>query len=168
MYSIGHTGYTQHTLQTCGNDSSEANIYDLGNANLTSVEPGSMPSLALSLAPLASWISLIFVPPFPMTEPMREFGIMNLIVTARLPGTEGLSKGSSLILRTIRPKALNDSVRTEMLRPVTAPHLGDCIQRPANVQNPLWVSRNALRDHNSGPALLSDLVYMRASLANNN
>lgn len=64
-----------------------------------------MPSLALSRAPLASWISLILVPPLPMTEPIRELGIMNLIVTARLPGTEGLSKGSSLILRTINPNA---------------------------------------------------------------
>lgn len=36
---------------------------------------------------------------------MRELGIMNLMVTARLPGTEGTSNGSSLILRTMRPKA---------------------------------------------------------------
>lgn len=42
-----------------------------------------------------------------MTEPIRELGIINLIVTARLPGTDALSKGSSLILRTMRPKALN-------------------------------------------------------------
>jgi len=40
-----------------------------------------------------------------MTEPMRELGIMNLIVTARLPGTEGTSKGSSLMRRTMSPKA---------------------------------------------------------------
>ena len=71
----------------------------------TSVEPGNMPSLAFNRAPLASWISLIFEPPLPITEPMREFGIINLIVTARLPGTDGLSKGSSLIRRTMRPNA---------------------------------------------------------------
>lgn len=71
----------------------------------TSVEPGSIPSLALRRAPLASCISLILVPPFPITEPIRELGIMNLMVTARLPGTEGLSKGSSLIRRTMSPKA---------------------------------------------------------------
>jgi len=40
-----------------------------------------------------------------MTEPMRELGIMNLIVTARLPGTDGTSKGSSFIRRTMSPKA---------------------------------------------------------------
>ena len=40
-----------------------------------------------------------------MTEPILEFGIMNLMVTALLPGTDGTSNGSSLILRTIRPKA---------------------------------------------------------------
>ena len=64
-----------------------------------------MPSLAFRRAPLASWISLIFVPPLPMTEPIRELGIMNLIVTALLPGTDGLSNGSSLIRRTMRPNA---------------------------------------------------------------
>jgi hypothetical protein len=42
-----------------------------------------------------------------MTEPMRELGIMNLMVTARLPGTDGTSKGSSLMRRTISPKALS-------------------------------------------------------------
>jgi len=40
-----------------------------------------------------------------MTEPMRELGIINLIVTARLPGTDGTSKGSSLMRRTMSPKA---------------------------------------------------------------
>lgn len=45
---------------------------------LTSVEPGSICSLACSLAPEASWISLIFDPAFPMTEPMRELGMMKL------------------------------------------------------------------------------------------
>lgn len=83
-----------------------------------------MASLACSLAPLASWISLILLPALPMTEPMRELGMMKLssttefqftsklsecstdrMVTAREPGTEGTSNGSSLILRTTRPKA---------------------------------------------------------------
>jgi len=32
--------------------------------------------------------------------------MMNLMVTARLPGTEAMSNGSSLILRTMRPNAL--------------------------------------------------------------
>ena len=72
---------------------------------LTSVEPGSIPSLALRRAPLASCISLIFDPPLPMTEPILELGIINLMVTALLPGTDALSKGSSLILRTMRPNA---------------------------------------------------------------
>jgi hypothetical protein len=40
-----------------------------------------------------------------MIEPMRELGIMNLMVTARLPGTEALSNGSSFILRTMSPNA---------------------------------------------------------------
>jgi len=66
-----------------------------------------MPSLAFNLAPLASWISLILDPDLPITEPIRELGIMNLIVTALLPGTEGTSKGSSLILRTMSPKAFS-------------------------------------------------------------
>ena len=76
-----------------------------------------MPSLALSRAPLASWISLILVPPLPMTEPMREFGIMNLIVTARLPGTDALSNGSSLILRTIKPKAYDTRREISAMKP---------------------------------------------------
>jgi hypothetical protein len=79
-------------------------------AVLTSVEPGNIPSLAVSRAPLASWISLIFEPPLPMTEPIREFGIMNLIVTAREPGTEGTSNGSSLILLTINPNAYTPKI----------------------------------------------------------
>ena len=33
---------------------------------LTSVDPGNIASLALILAPLASWISLILLPPLPM------------------------------------------------------------------------------------------------------
>lgn len=39
------------------------------------------------------------------TLPILLLGIMNLIVTGRLPGKEAWSKGSSLILRTINPKA---------------------------------------------------------------
>ena len=88
---------------------------------LTSVDPGSIASLAFNLAPEASCISLIFEPPFPIlaalikilsientityTLPIRELGMMNLIVTAREPGTEATSKGSSLMRRTMRPKA---------------------------------------------------------------
>ena len=71
----------------------------------TSVDPGNIPSLAFKRAPLASWISLILDPCLPITEPMRELGIMNFMVTARLPGTEGTSNGSSLIRRTMRPNA---------------------------------------------------------------
>ena len=71
----------------------------------TSVDPGSIASDAFKRDPEASWISLILEPPFPMTLPMRELGMMNLIVTAREPGTEGTSNGSSLIRRTIRPNA---------------------------------------------------------------
>jgi hypothetical protein len=52
-----------------------------------------------------SWISLILLPAFPITEPIREFGTINRIVTAREPGTEGTSNGSSLIRRTINPNA---------------------------------------------------------------
>ena len=82
-----------------------------------------MASLAFKRAPLASWISLIFDPPLPMlrdasirvslserrvthTLPIRELGMMNLMVTAREPGTDATSKGSSLIRRTMRPNAL--------------------------------------------------------------
>lgn len=39
------------------------------------------------------------------TVPILELGMMNLMVTARDPGTEETSKGSSLIRRTMRPKA---------------------------------------------------------------
>ena len=78
---------------------------------LTSVLPGNICSLAFNLAPLASWISLILLPPFPIlrkrhrvnliililqaeavithTLPILLLGIMNLMVTGRLPGREG-------------------------------------------------------------------------------
>ena len=39
------------------------------------------------------------------TLPMRELGMMNLMVTAREPGTEATSNGSSLMRLTMRPKA---------------------------------------------------------------
>lgn len=76
-----------------------------------SVDPGSIASEAFKRAPEASWISLILEPPLPMTEPMRELGMMNLMVTARDPGTEGTSNGSSLIRRTMRPNALATASR---------------------------------------------------------
>lgn len=76
-----------------------------------SVDPGSIASEAFKRAPEASWISLILEPPLPMTEPMRELGMINLMVTAREPGTEGTSNGSSLIRRTMRPKALATASR---------------------------------------------------------
>ena len=101
VYGVCNTRDTQDPLQN-----REISTRNLKNGeSTTSVEPGSIPSLAFNRAPLASWISLIFEPPFPITEPMRELGIMNLIVTARLPGTDGLSKGSSFIRRTMRPNA---------------------------------------------------------------
>jgi hypothetical protein len=101
MYSISDTGNTKNTL------GAKLALRKHHNGARTSVDPGSMPSLAFSFAPDASCISLILEPPFPMTEPIREFGIMNLIVTARLPGTDGWSKGSSLIRLTMSPKAYN-------------------------------------------------------------
>ena len=58
---------------------------------LTSVEPGSIASEAFKRDPEASWISLIFEPALPITLPMRELGMMNLMVTARDPGTEATS-----------------------------------------------------------------------------
>lgn len=81
-----------------------------------------MASEAFRRAPEASWISLILAPPLPIlpgqlfipllrlkaethTLPIRELGMMNLIVTARDPGTEATSNGSSLMRRTMRPKA---------------------------------------------------------------
>ena len=70
-----------------------------------SVDPGSMASDALRRAPDASWISLILDPPLPITVPIRELGMMNLIVTAREPGTDETSNGSSLMRRTISPNA---------------------------------------------------------------
>lgn len=42
------------------------------------------------------------------TVPILELGMMNLIVTALEPGTEATSKGSSLIRRTISPKACSN------------------------------------------------------------
>ena len=44
----------------------ELDCTELGNKQLTSVDPGSMASLAFKRAPLASWISLILDPPLPM------------------------------------------------------------------------------------------------------
>ena len=85
-----------------------------------------MASDAFKRAPLASWISLILEPPLPMlgtsaavakpddsahTLPMRELGMMNLMVTARDPGTDGTSNGSSLIRRTMRPNAWESEQR---------------------------------------------------------
>ena len=96
-----------------------AEYHDL-EMGLTSVEPGSMDSEAFKRAPEASWISLILAPPLPIlfislwsqrhekkayTLPMREFGMIYLMVTARDPGTEAISNGSSMIRRTIRPNA---------------------------------------------------------------
>lgn len=99
MDGISNSSHTQNALD--GREYIGSMLMDV----LTSVDPGSIPSLALSRAPLASWISFILDPPLPMTDPMRELGIMNLMVTARLPGTEGESNGSSLIRLTINPKA---------------------------------------------------------------
>lgn len=119
MDSIGHSNDGQCSLQTVEISSSSTSRRTIR----TSVDPGSIVSLALIRAPLASWISLILLPPLPIlrdaaisliqfscyfrayTLPMREFGIMNLIVTAREPGRDGVSNGSSLILRTISPNA---------------------------------------------------------------
>lgn len=44
--------------------------------------------------------------------------------------------------------------------------LGDSVKSTADVENSLWISRNALRDHDFGTALFPDLVDMAACLAN--
>jgi hypothetical protein len=95
----------------------------------TSVEPGSMASEAFSLAPDASWISLILLPPLPMTVPILELGMMNLIVTARDPGTEATSNGSSLIRRTMRPNAYGRVSRRSIVSSLAPFFLNAFIQR---------------------------------------
>jgi hypothetical protein len=137
----------------------------------TSVDPGNIPSLALRRAPEASWISLILEPCFPMTEPIRELGIMNLMVTARLPGTDGTSKGSSFIRRTMSPKAYSKRRRaTGWERPVKAEQnktdLWDCIEWTANIQDTLGIARNTFRDHHTGAAFLTDFVDVGTTLTN--
>lgn len=111
MNSISDTRHTENTLLSMSIIGTP-----IAHQSHTSVDPGSIPSLAFSRAPLASCISLIFEPCFPITEPMRELGIMNLMVTARLPGTEGTSNGSSLMRRTMRPKAYHSVSRIRPLR----------------------------------------------------
>ena len=105
VYGISDSGHAEYTLHRSISESITTWSLDSQTHTLTSVEPGSIPSLAFNLAPLASCISLILEPCLPMTDPMREFGIMNLMVTARLPWTEGTSNGSSLMRRTMRPNA---------------------------------------------------------------
>ncbi len=125
MHGVGNACHREDALW---DSSSGLPTIDDHRASRTSVDPGNMDSLALSRAPLASWISLILLPALPMlqgtpqsarpprglphspefpthTLPIRELGMINLIVTAREPGSEGWSNGSSLIRRTIRPKA---------------------------------------------------------------
>lgn len=45
-------------------------------------------------------------------------------------------------------------------------YLGNSIKRPANVENTLWIARNALRDHNTCATLLTNLINMGATFAN--
>ena len=102
-----------------------------------------------------------------MTEPMRELGMINLIVTARLPGTDGTSKGSSLILRTINPNAwCNKTCQLPSEKRIIKTYFGHGIQWPTDVQNPFRISRDALGDHDSSTRFLSNLVDVRASLPN--
>lgn len=164
MNGVGHACDAQDTLQrqpalAGGTDRERTETI------LTSVEPGSMPSLAFRRAPLASWISLILQPAFPMTDPIRELGIMNLIVTARLPGTEGTSNGSSLILRTMRPNACGSVKSDARANVVRSSDLGDSVERTRYVENALRVPWNALRHHNAGAALLADLIDVSPALA---
>jgi hypothetical protein len=105
-----------------------------------------------------------------MIEPIREFGIMNLMVTARLPGTEGTSKGSSLIRRTIKPKACQrhgDPLQGWFHRKKKT-NLRDRVERSTDVENTLGVTRDTLRDHNTGATLFPDFVNVSTSLANDN
>ncbi|KAI3476958.1 hypothetical protein L1887_61388 [Cichorium endivia] len=92
-------------------------------------------SPAVRRAPDASWISLILEPCLPITDPMRELGTMKRIVTDFEPGTDGWSKGSSLILRTIRPKACKETViedevvdrmRSARVRPAAVARIQPC------------------------------------------
>lgn len=136
MYSISDTGNTKNTLRA-----NSASCKHQNRAR-TSVDPGSMPSLAFNFAPDASCISLILEPPFPMTEPMREFGIMNLIVTARLPGTDGWSKGSSLIRLTMSPKAY--SIFSQFPGEDAFTNLRYRVQWAAHIQDTFWSSLQTL------------------------
>jgi hypothetical protein len=47
-------------------------------------------------------------------------------------------------------------------------YLGYSIKRPADIENSLRVTRNALRDHDASSALVSDLIDMRTTLSNDN
>lgn len=72
------------------------------------MERGSTESEALSLAPEASWISLIRAPPFPMIDPIRIEGMSSLRGYVFDCGFEASAKGSLLRVRMIRPKAFLD------------------------------------------------------------
>jgi hypothetical protein len=82
------------------------------------------------------------------TLPMREFGMMNLIVTALDPGTDATSNGSSLILRTMRPKHC-ESARVELSNSYLQSYLGNGIQCTRDIEDPFWVSYNRFRHGDS-------------------
>ena len=73
--------------------------------------------LTCTLAPVASLISLIFVPPLPMREPHWEAGTISLKVIGGLGAPEAVTRASrsSSNLAQIRVNAL----RMEELVPVT-------------------------------------------------
>ena len=95
---------------------------------------------------------------------------MNLMVTARLPGTDGTSKGSSFILRTMRPKAYTIGLKISSTRTRygVVNNLRDSVKRSADIENTLRIPGDAFGNHDSGTTLLSNFIDVRATLPNNN
>lgn len=104
---------------------------------------------ALANAGIQSVVPSASTPPATHTLPMRELGMINLMVTAREPGTDATSNGSSLMRRTMRPNAC--AGQTGPLR--LSSHLADSVERAKHVQYPLGIAGNGLGDGDAGSRL---------------
>ena len=95
---------------------------------------------------------------------------MNLMVTARLPGTDGTSNGSSFILRTMRPNAFTIGLKISSTRTRyrVVYNLGNSVERPADVENTLRIPGDAFGNHDPGTTLLSNFINVRPALPNDN
>ena len=95
---------------------------------------------------------------------------MNLIVTARLPGTDGTSNGSSFILRTMRPKAFTIGLKisSTRIRNEIVYNLRNSVERPADVENTLGIPGDAFGNHDPSTTFLSNFIDVRATLPNDN